>query len=208
MIGGENVQGDENLQRTQRDERRRALGDVSERRRDPQRRAVRQAVQTSRSSACTARAAAARASCSTRTRKSADNYGVELELRKDLGALGAAFEPLTVFSNVTVMESQIHLFDSTQAAATNLNRAWSARRRTSSTRADVRVAQRRLDRDAAVQPRRRAHHGRRRLAAARRHRAAAQRARLLVAPPITSLVTLASISRICSTRRTRWCRAR
>ena len=46
--------------------------------------------------------------------KSADNYGVELELRKHLGALGKFFEPLTCFSNVTVMESQIHLFDSTQ----------------------------------------------------------------------------------------------
>jgi outer membrane receptor protein involved in Fe transport len=54
--------------------------------------------------------------------KSADNYGVELEFRKRLGALGGAFEPLTLFSNVTVMQSQIHLFDSTQAAATNLNR--------------------------------------------------------------------------------------
>ncbi|MDB4883723.1 MAG: TonB-dependent receptor [Gemmatimonadetes bacterium] len=55
--------------------------------------------------------------------KSADNYGVELELRKHLGALGGHFEPLTFFSNVTLMKSQIHLFDSTQAAATNLNRA-------------------------------------------------------------------------------------
>ncbi len=54
--------------------------------------------------------------------KSADNYGVELELRKDLAGLGALFAPLTFFSNVTVMQSQIHLFDSTQAAATNLNR--------------------------------------------------------------------------------------
>ena len=54
---------------------------------------------------------------------SADNYGVELEMRKDLGALGRRFEPLSVFSNVTAMRSQIHLFDSTQAAATNLSRA-------------------------------------------------------------------------------------
>jgi outer membrane receptor protein involved in Fe transport len=54
--------------------------------------------------------------------RSADNYGVELELRKGLGALASALEPLTVFSNATVMKSQIHLFDTTTAAATNLNR--------------------------------------------------------------------------------------
>ncbi|HEX7981458.1 MAG TPA: TonB-dependent receptor [Gemmatimonadaceae bacterium] len=54
--------------------------------------------------------------------ESADNYGVELELRKHLGALGRFFEPLTAFSNVTVMQSQIHLFDSTKASATNLSR--------------------------------------------------------------------------------------
>ena len=55
--------------------------------------------------------------------RSADNYGVELELRKDLGGLGSRFEPLSVFTNVTAMRSRIQLFDSTQAAATNLNRA-------------------------------------------------------------------------------------
>ena len=55
--------------------------------------------------------------------KSADNYGLELEVRKNLGALGRPFEPLSVFGNVTVMRSRIHLFDSTQAAATNLSRA-------------------------------------------------------------------------------------
>lgn len=55
--------------------------------------------------------------------RSADNYGVELELRKDLGGLGRAFEPLSLFSNITLIRSQIHLFDSTQAAATNLSRA-------------------------------------------------------------------------------------
>ena len=54
--------------------------------------------------------------------KSADNFGVELELRKDLAGLGKLFEPLTFFSNVTVMQSQIHLYDSTEASATNLNR--------------------------------------------------------------------------------------
>jgi outer membrane receptor protein involved in Fe transport len=54
--------------------------------------------------------------------RSADNYGVELELRKGLGALASALEPLTFFANATVMKSQIHLFDTTTAAATNLNR--------------------------------------------------------------------------------------
>jgi outer membrane receptor protein involved in Fe transport len=54
--------------------------------------------------------------------KSANNFGVELELRKDLAGLGKLFEPLTFFSNVTVMQSQIHLYDSTEASATNLNR--------------------------------------------------------------------------------------
>jgi outer membrane receptor protein involved in Fe transport len=54
--------------------------------------------------------------------RSADNYGVELELRKHLSAFGKFFEPLTAFSNVTVMQSQIHLFDSTKASATNLSR--------------------------------------------------------------------------------------
>jgi outer membrane receptor protein involved in Fe transport len=54
--------------------------------------------------------------------RSADNYGVELELRKGLGALASALEPLTFFTNATVMKSQIHLFDTTTAAATNLNR--------------------------------------------------------------------------------------
>ncbi|MEO7456204.1 MAG: TonB-dependent receptor [Gemmatimonadaceae bacterium] len=52
----------------------------------------------------------------------ADNYGVELELRKGLGMLNAALEPLTFSSNVTVMQSRIHLYENTQAAATNLSR--------------------------------------------------------------------------------------
>lgn len=52
----------------------------------------------------------------------ADNYGVELELRKDLSSLGRRFEPVTFFTNLTAMQSRIHLFDSTQASATNLSR--------------------------------------------------------------------------------------
>ncbi|MEO8333376.1 MAG: TonB-dependent receptor [bacterium] len=54
--------------------------------------------------------------------KGADNVGVELELRKDLVGLGTLFEPLTFFTNLTVMKSQIHLNDSTEASATNLSR--------------------------------------------------------------------------------------
>jgi outer membrane receptor protein involved in Fe transport len=51
----------------------------------------------------------------------ATNYGVELELRKGLGFLSRAFEPLTAFSNVTFMRSEIRLGDQ-QLAATNADR--------------------------------------------------------------------------------------
>lgn len=54
--------------------------------------------------------------------KSADNYGVEVELRKDLDAFGKFFTPFTFFTNATVMQSQIHLDPSSQAASTNFNR--------------------------------------------------------------------------------------
>ncbi|HYD54970.1 MAG TPA: TonB-dependent receptor [Gemmatimonadaceae bacterium] len=46
----------------------------------------------------------------------ADNLGVELEARKHLGFLGAAFRPLTVFSNATIMRSTIEIDASTRAA--------------------------------------------------------------------------------------------
>jgi outer membrane receptor protein involved in Fe transport len=55
--------------------------------------------------------------------ESADNYGVEVELRKDLGFLADALTPFTLFTNVTAMKSTIHLFEDTQASATNLSRA-------------------------------------------------------------------------------------
>jgi TonB-dependent receptor len=55
--------------------------------------------------------------------ESADNYGVELEARKDLSFIAESFAPFTVFSNVTAMHSQIHLFKDTQASATHLSRA-------------------------------------------------------------------------------------
>lgn len=51
----------------------------------------------------------------------ADNYGVELELRKSLAMFANALEPLTAFTNVTVMESKIKLGETT-ASATNRNR--------------------------------------------------------------------------------------
>jgi outer membrane receptor protein involved in Fe transport len=51
----------------------------------------------------------------------ADNYGVELELRKSLRLLAPALDPLTFFSNVTVMQSKIKLGETT-ASATNRNR--------------------------------------------------------------------------------------
>lgn len=53
----------------------------------------------------------------------ADNYGIEFEGRKDLGFLGRALAPYSVFANVTVMRSMIHLGDSTRSSSTNLNRA-------------------------------------------------------------------------------------
>jgi len=54
--------------------------------------------------------------------KSADNFGAELEARKNLDFLVSALEPLTLFTNVTVMKSTIRLFPNTEASATNLNR--------------------------------------------------------------------------------------
>jgi TonB-dependent receptor len=51
----------------------------------------------------------------------ADNYGVELELRKGMGFLANALQPFTAFTNVTVMQSTIKLGETT-ASATNRNR--------------------------------------------------------------------------------------
>jgi hypothetical protein len=53
---------------------------------------------------------------------SALNFGAELELRKGLGFVGAALEPLSVFSNVTVMSSEIDLAN-VSAGSTDANRA-------------------------------------------------------------------------------------
>ncbi|MEW5915727.1 MAG: TonB-dependent receptor [Gemmatimonadota bacterium] len=54
--------------------------------------------------------------------REARNFGVELEARKDLGFLGSALRPFTFFSNVTLMNSEITLDDSSRAAATNPTR--------------------------------------------------------------------------------------
>jgi len=51
----------------------------------------------------------------------ADNYGVELELRKGLGFLASSLQQVVGFTNVTLMESEIHLGE-TEASATNTNR--------------------------------------------------------------------------------------
>ena len=51
----------------------------------------------------------------------ADNYGVEVELRKGLGFVTRRLDALTAFTNVTVMQSEIKLGEST-ASATNKNR--------------------------------------------------------------------------------------
>lgn len=52
----------------------------------------------------------------------ARNYGVELELRKRLGGLGAAFEPIELFANSTVMRSRITIGNEGLASTTNPNR--------------------------------------------------------------------------------------
>ena len=53
--------------------------------------------------------------------KSAENYGIELEARKSLAFAGPLFEPFSLFSNVTLMRSEIDLGEN-QAAATNKTR--------------------------------------------------------------------------------------
>jgi TonB-dependent receptor len=53
--------------------------------------------------------------------ESAENYGVEIEARKNLGFLAGFLEPFQVFSNLTVMSSEIDL-GANQSAATNPKR--------------------------------------------------------------------------------------
>ncbi len=52
----------------------------------------------------------------------AENYGVELEMRKDLGFIANVFAPFSVFSNLTVMQSQIHLSSIAVSSLTNDSR--------------------------------------------------------------------------------------
>ena len=52
---------------------------------------------------------------------SAENYGIELEMRKSLAFLARALRPYSLFSNVTLMESNIDL-GANKAASTNPTR--------------------------------------------------------------------------------------
>lgn len=52
----------------------------------------------------------------------ARNYGVELELRKDLGMFGRAFEPFQLFANSTLMRSRITIGNEGLASTTNPDR--------------------------------------------------------------------------------------
>ncbi|MFL5521869.1 MAG: TonB-dependent receptor domain-containing protein [Gemmatimonadales bacterium] len=53
--------------------------------------------------------------------KAATNYGVEFELRKGLGSLTPSLAPFTVFSNLTLMQSEIEI-DNSSASVTDQNR--------------------------------------------------------------------------------------
>lgn len=54
--------------------------------------------------------------------KSATNYGAEVEARKHLGFIAPWLDRFEGFTNVTVMESRIHLGADTRASATNTSR--------------------------------------------------------------------------------------
>ena len=54
--------------------------------------------------------------------RSAENLGVELEIRKSLAFVNSALDGVQLFSNLTVMQSRIQLPANTQASATNLRR--------------------------------------------------------------------------------------
>jgi TonB-dependent receptor len=53
--------------------------------------------------------------------ESANNYGIELEVRKGLGFLSQVLDPFTLFSNVTLMHSEIRLGEG-RTDVTNPNR--------------------------------------------------------------------------------------
>ncbi len=54
--------------------------------------------------------------------ESATNYGIELEARKNLSFLVPALSRVQAFTNLTLMESRIHLAEDTRASATNRSR--------------------------------------------------------------------------------------
>jgi TonB-dependent receptor len=54
--------------------------------------------------------------------QSADNYGVELEIRKELGYVAEFLTPFLVFSNVTLMTSEVRLGVNNSSSSTNPNR--------------------------------------------------------------------------------------
>jgi TonB-dependent receptor len=54
--------------------------------------------------------------------KSATNYGLEFELRKNLGSLASSLAPITMFTNLTLMQSDIQL-DDASVAVTDQSRA-------------------------------------------------------------------------------------
>ncbi len=55
--------------------------------------------------------------------ESATNYGIELEARKSLDSFANFLRGFSLFTNLTVMQSEISLGKDTQASATNLKRA-------------------------------------------------------------------------------------
>jgi outer membrane receptor protein involved in Fe transport len=65
---------------------------------------------------------AAAANISFANANSATNYGVELEARKGLGFLAEALEPVSVFTNLTLVKSEIDL-GAERRGSTNANRA-------------------------------------------------------------------------------------
>jgi outer membrane receptor protein involved in Fe transport len=55
--------------------------------------------------------------------EAANNYGIEIELRKGLGMLAERLAPLTMFSNATVMKSEITIGNDAVASKTNDSRS-------------------------------------------------------------------------------------
>jgi len=121
VLGGEDVRGSEDLQRTRVDNldvrwewyprsgELLSLGVFAKRFHDPIERVYQGSGSGTRTVFYTNAA-------------SATNYGIEAELRKSLAFLATSLDRFQVFSNVTVMESKIDLGENTRASATNLER--------------------------------------------------------------------------------------